>query len=120
MDIKIGPLLKKKQKEWEDLLKAPELEVKEPMPITLQGHARFVLAASWFDDALKGRNIYYPHTERGVYFYRLLQSELYLFLYTCVCLLHMSVPYMVKPSCPWAGISYFPYPSVSVLLVCRR
>lgn len=101
MELSIGPVLKKKQSEWEDLLHVTELEVPEPEPCALTGSDRIALAALWFQDARKGRRIYYPQDNFGLICYKISLSGYTLSLYTCAILLHMSIPFLTRPNCPW-------------------
>jgi hypothetical protein len=101
MELNIGPILKKKQSEWEDLLYVTELEVKEPEPCCITGPDRFALATLWFQDARKGRRIYSPKDKTGLFCYQISVSGYMFALYTFAVLLHMSMPYFTRPNCPW-------------------
>jgi hypothetical protein len=128
MSLKLDESVKNKQREWSSLLQIDDLAVSELPAVPLKAEERLCLSTLWLHDAAKGGNIDFPQTTFQLICYDITRSHVSLIIFTIVCFVHMSFPYLEKPYCAWtsspedgfdyikSGYNYYLGPQYATLL----
>jgi hypothetical protein len=125
----IDSSLEAKRTEWENLYLHPNFETnyQDAIPEDLTQQEKYELAANWYRDGLSGRKIDFPQSSFELTCMKVARSRRMLLLFSFACALHISLPFLNPPYCPWrdyinnedlAGRDklYSNYPNYSTLL----